>query len=80
MMAESETWLANRLKTLAVRVGEPVSITLHVLPDDDIQLNIETRSGRHGIAYGTSLSRMLADAEEALFQIDEVLRELGVVI
>ena len=79
-MAETETWLLDRLKALGVRVGEPVSITLHLLPDDDLQLNLETRSGRHGIAYGTSLSQMLADAEETLFQIDEVLQELGVVV
>ena len=78
-MAETDTWLLDRLKALAIKVGEPVSITLHVLPDGDLQLDLETYSGRHGIAYGTSLSQMLVDAEEALFQIDEVLQELGVV-
>ena len=77
-MAETESWLLDRLKALAVGVGEPISITLHVLPDDDLQLDLETPSGRHGIAYGTSLSQMLTDAEEALFYIDEVLQELGV--
>jgi hypothetical protein len=80
MMAETETWLVNRLKALAVKVGEPVSITLRILPDDELQLDLETRSGRHGIAYGTSLSHMLTDAEETLFQIDEVLRELGLAV
>jgi hypothetical protein len=80
MMAETETWLLEQLKALGVRVGEPVSITLRILPDDELQLDLETRSGRHGIAYGTSLSQMLTDAEEALFQIDEVLQELGVVV
>ena len=80
MMAEPQTWLLEQLKVLAVRVGEPVSITLRILPDDDLQLDLETRSGRHGIAFGTSLSQMLTEAEEALFQIDEVLQELGVVI
>lgn len=79
-MAETETWLLEELKALAVRVGEPVSITLRILPDDDLQLDLETRSGRHGIAFGASLSQMLMEAEEALFQIDEVLQELGVVI
>lgn len=79
-MAETETWLLEQIKALTARVGEPVSITLRVLPDDDLQLNLETYSGRHGIAYGTSLSQMLADAEETLFQIDEVLQELGVVV
>ncbi len=79
-MAETETWLLEQIKALTARVGEPVSITLRVLPDDDLQLDLETRSGRHGIAYGTSLSQLLADAEEALFQIDEVLQELGVVV
>lgn len=79
-MAETETWLLEQLKALAARVGEPISITLHILPDDDLQLDLETRSGRHGIAFGTSLSQMLTEAEEALFQIDEVLQELGVVI
>ena len=79
-MAESETWLLEQLKAVAVRVGEPVSITLRILPEDDLQLDLETRSGRHGIAFGTSLSQMLTEAEEALFQIDEVLQELGVVI
>ena len=77
-MAETETWLLDRLKALAVGVGEPVSITLHVLPDNDLQLDLETPSGRHGIAYGTSLAQLLTDAEEALFHIDEVLQELGV--
>ena len=79
-MAETETWLLEQIKALTARVGEPVSITLRVLPDDDLQLNLETYSGRHGIAYGTSLPQMLTDAEEALFQIDEVLQELGVVV
>lgn len=79
-MAETETWLLEQLKAVAVRVGEPVSITLRILLDDDLQLDLETRSGRHGIAFGTSLPQMLTEAEEALFQIDEVLQELGVVI
>ena len=79
-MAGPKTWLLEQLKALAVRVGEPVSITLRILPDDDLQLDLETRSGRHGIAFGTSLSQMLTEAEEAMFQIDEVLQELGVVI
>ena len=79
-MAEPQTWLLEQLKVLAVRVGEPVSITLRILPDDDLQLDLEARSGRHGIAFGTSLSQMLTEAEEALFQIDEVLHEFGVVI
>ena len=77
-MAATETRLLDQLKALAVRVGEPVSITLRVLPDDDLQLDLETHSGKHGIAYGTSLPQMLADADEALFQIDEVLQEIGV--
>lgn len=78
-MAKTETtWLQQELKALAAKVGEPVSITLYLLPDDEIQLNIEARSGRHGIAYGTSLPKMLVEAEEALFQIDEALREMGV--
>ncbi len=79
-MAETEIWLLEQFRALAVKVGEPVSITLRILPDDDLQLDLETRSGRHGIAFGTSLSQMLTEAEEALFQIDEVLQELGVVI
>lgn len=79
-MAETETtWLQQKLKTMAAKVGEPVSITFYLLPDDEIQLNVETRSGRHGIAHGTSLSQMLVEAEEALFQIDEVLREIGAI-
>jgi len=79
-MAETETWLLEHLKALTARVGEPISVTLRILPDADLQLDLETRSGRHGIAFGTSLSQMLTEAEEALFQIDEVLQELGVVI
>lgn len=80
-MAETETnWLQQEMKALAVKVGEPVSITLYLLPDDELQLNIETRSGRHGVAYGTTFPQMLVDAEEALFQIDEVLQEMGMVI
>ena len=80
-MAETETnWLQQELKALAAKVGEPVSITLYLLPDDEIQLNVETRSGRHGIAFGTSLPQMLGEAEETLFHIDEVLREMGSLI
>lgn len=79
-MAETETWLQQQLKALTVKVGEPVSLTLYLLPDDELQLNIETRSDRHGVAYGTSLSQLLIEAEESLFQIDEVLREMGALI
>jgi hypothetical protein len=78
-MTATETMLREQLKALASRVGEPISITLRVLPDDDFQLDLETFSGRHGIAYGTSLTQMLADSEESLLQIDEVLQEIGVV-
>lgn len=76
-MAETDTWLQQQLRGLAVKVGEPVSITIYLLPDGELQLNIETSSGRHGVAYGTSLPHMLIEAEEAFFQIDEVLREMG---
>lgn len=79
-MTETDTWLLKQLKALSYNVGEPVSITLRVLPDDDLQLDMETRSGRHGVAYGVSLSQMLVEAEEALYQIDEALRELGVLV
>jgi len=79
-MADTDTWLQQQLKALTIKVGEPVSVTLCLLPDDELQLNIEARSGRHGIAYGTSLSQMLVEAEESLFQIDEVLREIGALI
>lgn len=79
-MAEIDTWLQQRLKTLAAKVGEPVSVTLYLLPDNELQLNLEACSGRHGIAYGTSLPQMLVEAEESLFQIDEVLREIGALI
>jgi hypothetical protein len=77
-MTESETWLVEQLKALTVRVGESVAITVRLLPDEELQLDLETRSGRHGITYGTSLPQMLVDAEEALFQMDLVLQELGV--
>lgn len=79
-MAETGTWLQQQLKALTVKVGEPVSLTLYLLPDDELQLNIETCSGRHGIAYGSSVPLMLVEAEESLFQIDEVLREMGSLI
>jgi hypothetical protein len=77
-MTESETWLVEQLKALTAKVGEPVTITIRLLPDEDLHLDLETRSGRHGITYGTSLPQMLVDAEEALFQMDLVLQELGV--
>ncbi len=79
-MTETEIRLREQLKALAARIGEPISITLRILPDDDLQLDLDTRSGRHGIAYGTSLDEMLADAEEALFQIDEALRQIGAIV
>lgn len=79
-MAETGSWLQEQLKALAVKIGEPVSITLCLLPDGDLQLDMQTHSGRHGIAYGNSSQQLLADAEESLLQIDEVLQELGFVI
>lgn len=48
-----------------------------LLPDDELQLDLETFSRRHGIAYGMPLPQMLVNAEEALFEIDEALREIG---
>ncbi|MFO7662846.1 MAG: hypothetical protein R6X18_09660 [Chloroflexota bacterium] len=53
-MTESETWLVEQLKSLTAKVGEPVTITIRLLPDEDLHLDLKTRSGRHGITYGTS--------------------------
>jgi hypothetical protein len=77
VVAETETWLREYLKALTEKVGEPVSVILCLLPDDELQLSIEARSRQHGIAYGTSLLQMLVEAEETLFQIDVVLQEVG---
>lgn len=79
----TNTRLKKRCRYPSIPLGNDPKFlvsSVHVLPDDDLQLDLETYSGRHAIAYGTSLSQMVTDAEETLFQIGEVLQELGVVV
>ncbi|MCI0398948.1 MAG: hypothetical protein L0332_30245 [Chloroflexi bacterium] len=61
---------------LAEEVGEPLFITIRLVYDGFIEVEVQTFTDRHGLATGYSLPETLAAAVEALLYLDEVRESL----
>ncbi len=65
-------WLLQEQQRLADKVGEPIFVTIRLVYDGFIEVDVETFTGRYGMAGGNSLSETLAAAVEALLYLDEI--------
>jgi len=67
-----QDWLMQEQQRLAEKVGEPIFVTIRMVYDGYIEVEVETGTGRHGIAEGDSLPETLTSAVETLLYLDEI--------
>jgi hypothetical protein len=67
-----QDWLIQEQQRLAEKVGEPIFITIRLVYDGEIEVEVETGTGRHGMAWGDTLTEALSAAVETLFYLDEI--------
>ncbi|MCP5100327.1 MAG: hypothetical protein GY943_32650 [Chloroflexi bacterium] len=67
-----QDWLIQEQQHLAKKVGEPIFITIRLVYDGEIEVEVETCTGRHGMAWGDSLPEALSAAIETLLYLDEI--------
>ncbi|MCI0394782.1 MAG: hypothetical protein L0332_30355 [Chloroflexi bacterium] len=70
------TWLLQEQQRLAEEVGEPLFITIRLVYDGFIEVEVQTFTDRHGMAAGYSLPETLVAAVETLLYLDEVRESL----
>ncbi len=67
-----QDWLVQEQQRLAEKVGEPIFITIRLVYDGEIEVEVETCTGRHGMAWGDSVLEALSAAIETLLYLDEI--------
>jgi len=65
-------WLMQEQQRLAEQVGEPIFVTIRLVYDGFVEVDVETFTGRHGAAGGDSLPETLAAAVETLLYLDAI--------
>ena len=65
-------WLLHEQQHLAEIVGEPILITIRLIYDGSMEIEVETFTGRHGMATGDSLPETLREAVMVLLQLDTI--------
>ncbi len=70
------TRLLQEQQRLAALVGEPLFVTIHLLPDGFVDVDVETPTGRRALVGGDSLPEMLVVAVETLLYLDDVSAQL----
>jgi hypothetical protein len=68
-------WLLKEQHRLAEKVGEPIFVTIRLVYDGFIEVDVETFDGRQAIAGGDSLPETMAAAVETLLYLCEVVRD-----
>ena len=67
----AQVWLRDQQERLATAVGEPLFVTLRIVYDGFVEVDVETFDGRCGTATGWVLDQVLEEAVAMLQQLDE---------
>ena len=65
-------WLLKEQMRLAEKVGEPLFVTIHLVFDGTIEVDVKTFAGKQGMAGGESLPESLTAAVETLLYLHEI--------
>jgi len=65
-------WLIQEQQRLGDIVGEPLFVTMRLIYDGSVEVEVETFTGRHGMAGGDSLPETWQAAVETLLVLDEI--------
>jgi hypothetical protein len=70
--AAVHAWLIKEQKRLGDIVGEPLFVTIRLVYDGTVEVDVETFAARHGMAVGSSLPETWQAAVETLLVLDEI--------
>ena len=68
-------WLLKEQHRLAEKVGEPLFVTIHLVYDGFIEVDVKTFAGQQGMAGGESLPETLTAAVETLLYLRGIIRD-----
>ena len=68
---QAQAWLRDQQERLATAVGEPLFVTIRIVYDGFVEVDVETVEGRWGTASGWVLDQALEEAVAMLQQLDE---------
>jgi hypothetical protein len=68
-------WLLKEQHRLAEQVGEPLLVTIRLVYDGFIEVDVKTFAGQQGMAGGESLPETLAAAVETLLYLRGITRD-----
>jgi len=70
--ATVHAWLTQEQQRLGDIVGEPLFVTIRLIYDGSVEVEVETFTDRHGMAAGDSLPETWQAAVETLLVLDEI--------
>lgn len=65
----AHNWLLEEQHRLAEKAGEPLFVTIRLVYDGFIEVDVQTFTGRQGMAGGESLPETMAAAVETLLYL-----------
>ena len=68
---QAQVWLRDQQERLATTVGVPLFVTIRIVYDGFVEVDVETFDGRCGTAAGWVLDQALEEAVAMLQQLDE---------
>jgi hypothetical protein len=66
-------WLLQEQQRQAAIIGEPIFVTIRLVYDGYIEVEVVTFTGRHGVGVGYSLATALSAAVETLLYLDGII-------
>lgn len=68
---QAQAWLRDQQERLATAVGVPLFVTIRIVYDGFVEVDVETFDGRRGTAVGWVLDQALEEAVAMMQQLEE---------
>ena len=75
-MSDGQAWFLEKQEQITERVGEPVLLVVKRAFDTWFEVEINTFTGRMGMAAGEEVETATEEAVEMLLEIDAVIAEV----
>ena len=75
-MTDGQAWFLEKQQQITDRVGEPVLLVIKMAFDTWFEVEINTFTGRMGMAAGEEVETAIEGAVEMLLEMDEVIAEV----
>ena len=75
-MSSGQTWFLDKQRQITERVGEPVMLVIKMPFDTWFEVEINTFTGRMGMATGREVETTVHAAVEMLLEMDQVIAEV----